>query len=57
MSLYDLVIAELPELADSSSFYDGTIMLRDDSDGEGAYIHTWNYSQPIPASLKKYDRT
>jgi len=52
MSLYDLIIAEYPELIDSASFYDGTIMLRDDSDGTGAYIETWNYSKPIPEGLK-----
>jgi hypothetical protein len=57
MSLYELVIAEYPELETTDSFLNGTISLRDDSDGTGAYIAAWNYSKPIPASLSKYDRT
>lgn len=52
MTLYELIIAEYPELTDSDDFLNGTISLRDDSDGLGAYIETWNYSKPIPAGLK-----
>ena len=57
-SLFDQIIAEFPELADNKDpFIDGTIRLQNDSDGTGDYIAIWNYSQPIPASLKAYDRT
>ena len=56
MTLYELIIAEYPELQDSKDFLNGTISLRDDSDGNGAYIETWNYSKHIPDSLKDYLR-
>ncbi len=50
----DLICETYPELADNDykAFWDGTIELRDDSDGQGVYIDVWNYSQPIPAGLK-----
>jgi hypothetical protein len=50
----DLICETYPELADDDykAFWDGTIELRDDSDGEGVYIDIWNYHQPIPAGLK-----
>jgi hypothetical protein len=56
MSLYDLIIAELPELTDSDLFYKGAITLRNDSDGTGDYIAKWEYSKPVPASLQQYVR-
>ena len=54
MSLYDEIIAALPELADKPKEFDngGTIWLRNDSDGVGDYIERWEYSKPIPAGLK-----
>jgi len=53
MTLFDQVIAAYPELADNKdAFMDGTIILQDDSDGEGAYIREWNYFEPIPKGLK-----
>jgi hypothetical protein len=30
----------------------GTIWLYDDSDGQGAYIAKWEYSQPLPEGYK-----
>jgi hypothetical protein len=53
MSLYDELIAAIPELK-SEDFdpYTGTIALRDDSDGQGAYIEKWEYSKPIPKGFK-----
>lgn len=53
MSLYDQLIKEMPELTDAD-FHPifGTIQLRDDSDGEGAYIAKWEYSKPIPQGFK-----
>jgi len=54
MSLYDNLIAALPELVDKPEEFliNGSIRLRDDSDGQGAYIEKWEYSKPIPAGLK-----
>ena len=51
MSLYNQIIEAYPELETSDAFTDGTIKLQDDSDGVGAYIREWNYSQPIPEGL------
>jgi hypothetical protein len=52
MTLYEQIIAVYPELTDADFGSFGTIMLRDDSDGQGAYIFTWEYSKPVPAGLK-----
>lgn len=52
MSLYELIISKYPELENTASFYDGTIILQNDADEAGDYIKEWNYSKPIPAGLK-----
>lgn len=52
MSLYEQIIAVYPELEGSNDFRNGTIILQDDSDGEGAYIREWNYSKPLPEGMK-----
>ena len=57
MSLYDEIIAVYPELTIDNFGVNGCIALWDDSDGKGAYIQKWEYSKPIPDSLKSYDRT
>lgn len=58
MSLFEQIIVAFPKLAENKdAFVDGTIRLQNDSDGSGDYIAVWNYSEPIPASLKAYDRT
>ena len=52
MSLFEDLVQALPELTDKD--FDprvGTIGLRDDSDGQGAYIAKWDYSKPIPEGL------
>jgi hypothetical protein len=49
-SLYHVIIQAYPELT-ADDFFNGTIALRDDSDGLGAYIEIWNYEQPIPEGL------
>ena len=53
MTLWEQIIAVYPELTDTD-FHNtfGTISLRDDSDGKGAYIEKWEYSKPVPAGLK-----
>lgn len=53
MSLYNDLIAALPELT-SEDFapFTGTIVLRDDSDGLGAYVEKWEYSKPLPKGFK-----
>lgn len=53
MSLYEDLIEALPEL--TSEDFDprsGSITLRDDSDGLGAYIDKWEYLKPIPKGFK-----
>jgi hypothetical protein len=52
MTLHETIIAEYPELEGTKSFADGTIVLQDDSDGEGPYVREWNYSKPLPEGLK-----
>jgi hypothetical protein len=49
-SLYYVIIEEYPELT-ADDFSNDTIALRNDSDGVGEYIETWNYSKPIPDGL------
>ena len=52
MTLDEQVKAAYPELTDADFGRFGTIELRDDSDGLGAYIDKWEYSKPIPDGLK-----
>lgn len=54
MSLYNEIIAKLPELADKPEEFTitGSIILRDDSDGKGVYIEKWEYEKPLPAGMK-----
>lgn len=52
MALYDDLIAAIPELTKEDFGIGGTIELRDDSDGSGAYIAKWEYSRPIPEEIK-----
>ena len=53
MSLYDQIIDTFSELADKADeFRIGSIQLQDD--GDGAYIKRWEYSKPLPDSLKQY---
>lgn len=49
--MYETIISAYPELT-IEDFLNGTIILRDDSDGEGQYIAAWNYDKPIPEGLK-----
>lgn len=50
MTLFDQITGVYPELADATHFFtDGTIVLQDDSDGNGPYIKVWNHpSLPLP---------
>jgi hypothetical protein len=50
MTLYDEIIAELPELKDSVEFFKGSISLRNDGDGD--YIERWEYAAPLPKKFK-----
>ena len=54
MALFDELIQALPELAENMDEFGfgGSIILRDDSDGEGAYIAKWEYSKPLPKGFK-----
>ena len=51
MSLYDEIIEAYPELSDNDFGLNGSIRLRNDSDGLGDFIEKWEYSQPIPEGL------
>lgn len=52
MELWEKIIAAYPEISPTDDFRKLGIHLRDDSDGQGAYIAIWEYSKPIPAGLK-----
>ena len=51
MTIYETVITTYPELENNRALVDGTIEIRNDSDGVGDYISIWNYSKPIPDGL------
>jgi len=54
MNLYEQIMSVYPELTsgDFSRLENGSIFLRDDSDGLGEYIEKWEYAKPIPDGLK-----
>jgi hypothetical protein len=52
MTLYNDLIAALPELESSEAFANGTIILQNDADDAGDYIAKWDYTKPIPAGFK-----
>jgi hypothetical protein len=56
MSLYDKIIAIYPELKDTPEvFANGTIVLQNDSDGEGDYLAKWDHktlAQPTAEQLE-----
>ena len=52
MTLWEQIISIYPELTDADFMREGSIFLRDDSDGQGAYIEKWEYSKPLPAGMK-----
>lgn len=51
MELWQQIIEAYPEINPTDNFADLGIELQDDSDGVGAYIKKWEYSQPIPDGL------
>jgi len=51
MELWEKIIEAYPEIDPTESFDELGILLKDDSDGVGAYIARWQYSQPIPEGL------
>lgn len=52
MELWQKIIEAYPEISATDNFRDLGIILRDDSDGEGAYIAQWDYSKPLPEGMK-----
>jgi hypothetical protein len=52
MTLWEQIIAVYPDLTDADFGSFGTIKLQDDSDGQGAFIAKWEYSQPLPKGMK-----
>ena len=51
MNLFEQILAVYPELTADDFGPRGSISLRDDADGQGAYIAKWDYSKPIPEGL------
>jgi len=51
MKLWEQIIEAYPQINPTDNFTSLGIYLRDDSDGVGAYIDKWEYSQPIPEGL------
>ena len=52
-NLVEQLIEVYPELAeDDNAFHPDSIYLRNDSDGQGDYIESWNYSKPLPEGMK-----
>ena len=51
MDFYNVIKETYPELTDDDFGRKGTIILQDDSDGQGPYIAKWDYSKPIPDGL------
>ena len=50
MSLYDKIVALRPELKpEDFNSWEGTIQIRDDSDGFGPYIAKWDHSAARPS--------
>ena len=56
MELFTEITKVYPELTWLDFWHDGVIALQNDSDGTGDYIAKWEYSKPVPASLKQYLR-
>ena len=53
MTLWEKIVQEYPDLTNADfDLITGSIKLKDDSDGLGAYIVKWEYSKPIPKGLK-----
>ena len=52
MELWEKICQAYPEIKPTDDFRQLGIILRDDADGEGAYIEEWNYSKPLPKGLK-----
>ena len=51
MELWEKIVAAYPEINPTDNFKSLGIYLQDDSDGVGAYIAKWEYSEPIPEGL------
>jgi hypothetical protein len=52
MDLFTIITEAYTELTPDDFRAGAKIVLRDDSDGLGAYIYEWNYDKPIPDGLK-----
>lgn len=53
MALYEDLVKAIPELVQEDfAPITGTIVLQNDSDGEGDYIAKWEYSKPLPSGMK-----
>jgi hypothetical protein len=56
-NIHEDIVKEFPELESNMDvFAKQIIYIRDDSDGTGAYIESWDYEKPITKELSKYKR-
>ena len=46
--MFNLITAIYSELTDMDFGYRGSIQIKDDSDGKGAYLSKWEYKKPLP---------
>jgi hypothetical protein len=51
MELWQKIIEAYPEISATDNFQDLGIVLRNDADGQGAYIAQWDYIKAIPSGL------
>jgi len=52
MELWEKIVEIYPETAENDfAVFNKDILLQNNSDGVGAYIAKWEYSQPIPEGL------
>lgn len=56
MTLLEQIIATYPELEGQYGIFGSLISLRDNQDGEGAYIAIWEYEKPLTKELKTFYR-
>lgn len=56
MELYEKILTLYPELTvEAFRPFTGSIVLRNDSDGRGPYIHEWNHPTLTPPTQEQLD--
>jgi hypothetical protein len=52
MNIVETIMEAYPELTSQDFWTNGSIEVKDNSDGQGAYLSKWEYKKPIPKGLK-----